>query len=142
MQWDIAIVGTGSWRSGCRGTADPKSGDALCDEDHLFVDSGQIVVRVYRAHQFGPEPGCQAWPTANATLGSNAVNETGSPNDQTWEIRAPNTPYFGAQNNVWVEARTDDPAQMAKAEALIASLKIALNDSGLDCYSADPSAGS
>ena len=134
----IAVVGTGTWTAaGCTTFGNGSS----CKDGVLSVEAGQIVVRVYRDHQFGPVMMCDPSPTANATLGTVVARETGSPTDRTWEIREPNSPYFGAQNNVWVEARSDDPAQMAKAEAVVASLKQA--DSGItgpDCYSADPNA--
>ncbi len=136
VQQDIVVLGTGSWSDGCTVGAN----SANCTGEKLTVAPGQIVVRVYRDHQFGPVVMCDPAPTANSTLGAVVARVTGSSTDRIWEIREPNTPYFGAQNNLWVEARSDDPAQMAKAEALVASLKQADNGiTGPGCYSADPS---
>ena len=134
----IAVVGTGTWTAaGCTSFGNGFN----CKDGVLSVGPGQIVVRVYRDHQFGPMMMCDPSPTANATLGRVVARQSGTQSDRTWEIRDPGTPYFGAQNNVWVEARTDDPAQIAKAEALVASLRIDGRDGGVACYSPGPDTG-
>lgn len=132
----IAVVGTGSW-SGAGCTTFGNS--ASCKDGEIAVGPGQIVVRVYRDHQFGPAMVCDPSPTANATLGSVVARQTGSATDRIWEIREPSTPYFGAQNNLWIEARTDDSVQMARAEALVASVKLDSGIAGVDCFSFEPS---
>jgi hypothetical protein len=141
VHYVIAVVGTGSWHSDCVTATTGHTTTMSCGQDVLSVGSGQIVVKIYRDHQSGPAVTCGS-TQANATFGSLAVSQSGTATDRLWEIREPATEYFGAQNNYWIEARTDDPARMAEAEALVGSVRLAADPTmtGPDCLSLDPSA--
>lgn len=131
MEYVLAVVGTGSWHQTCGATG--------CSPDTFDVSGSQIVVKVYQTHQIGPVTTCEG-SDADATFGTVAVRQTGTATDQIWEIRRPSS-EFGAVNNLWVEARTDDPAEMARAEALVATIHWSDNSiPGPDCWSPGPSA--
>jgi hypothetical protein len=131
-----AVLGTGSWRSGCLETMYPDGhGNASCTGDSFDVSGGRVVVKVWR-QVGGPVDLCGAAASANATLGPNAVLETRSGSGATWEIREPGG-QFGWGYNVFVEAHTDDAAGLAAARALVASFRWAPSRTNGGCYQPD-----
>jgi len=129
MEYVIAVIGTGAWHENCSGTS--------CAPDTFDLGGGRVAVKFYLTHQIGPITICGG-NDANATLGDVAVMQSGTATDRTWEIRRPTTP-FNAVNNLWVEARSDDPAQVERAGQVLSSLRTA--DTGLtgpDCWSPEP----
>jgi hypothetical protein len=79
------------------------------------------VVKVYW-RTGGPAPMCQGNAQANATVGPNAVQKTVDGSVTSWELRTPDG-QFGWPNNPTFEVHTSDPAQLAKAEAMVASFR-------------------
>jgi len=111
------VIGTGAWQTGCYSY----SGGGGCTGDKVNVSGGRVVVKIYR-RTGGPIPACDAGPTLNSTLGSNAVLEATAGSVTTWEIAQPSA-QFGSPDNVFVEAHTDGPAGLASAEALVGSFR-------------------
>jgi hypothetical protein len=113
----LMVLGTGSWS---QGTSQPESNGAVrCDIDSVFVPADAVVVRVYwRAG--GPAPMCWGNTQANATVGPNAVQKTVDGSVTSWEIRLPGGEFTMPDNPIF-KVYTSDPAQLAKAEAMVAS---------------------
>jgi len=111
------VIGTGDWRTGCYRT----SNVAGCNPDTFDISGGKILVKVWRL-EGGPAPVCRAEPSANVTLGPNAALKTTDGSATSWEIRTPGA-QFGRSGNVFVEAHTDNSAELAHAEALVASFR-------------------
>ena len=110
-----------------------------CDADIVEVPPGGVVVKVYRWYG-GPFVPCRGDTQANATLGQYAVRKTVEGNVTSWEIRPPGN-EFGQPNNIFVEAHTSDPNQLARAEGVVRSLHFEGSEGqgGMGCDS--PSAG-
>ena len=70
----------------------------------------------------GPAVPCRGDTQANATLGTTAVRETVDRTTTSWEIRAPGN-EFGQPNDVFVEAHTSDPTELARAMDLVKSFR-------------------
>jgi hypothetical protein len=58
----------------------------------------------------------------NATVGPNPVQKTVDGTTTSWEIPWPGA-EFGWPNNPTFEAHTSDPAQLARAQAVVASFR-------------------
>jgi hypothetical protein len=115
-----AVIGVGAWELA---TNRPEpNGGVLCGLDSVTVPPGGIVVRIFW-RSGGPAPMCQSpAPTANATLGQVEALKTAEGGITTWEFRWPDGQFFWP-NNPTFEVHTSDPAQLAKAEAMVASFK-------------------
>jgi hypothetical protein len=114
----LAVIGNGSWNENCQSSPD---GAAFCSLDTVSFHPGGIVVKVYRFAD-GPPPSCRGDVQANATVGPNAVRKTVDGSTTSWELRPPGN-EFGQPNNVFIEAHTDDAAQLATAESIVASFR-------------------
>jgi hypothetical protein len=118
----VAVFGTGTWNENCQHGTDSQGDWMTCGADVITVPSGGVVVKVYwRAG--GPAPIC--WSpeaTPNATVGSSAVLKTVDGDVTTWEFRWPDGQFFWP-NDPTFEVHTSDAAQLAKAEAMVASFK-------------------
>ena len=127
-----AVIGVGGWAIAPNETL--PDGAVRCGLDTVDVPSGGIVVRLYwRAS--GPVPMCVSpAPTANASAGSNAVLKTVDGNVTSWEFVRPGV-QFGWPGNPIFEVHTSDAAQLAKAEAMLASFRweSGARNSGQDC---------
>ncbi len=117
----LAVFGNGTWAENCQSGGDSSFGWSNCGTDVVTVPTGGEVVKVYLWYG-GPAVPCRGDTQANATYGDLAVRETVEPGVTTWEIRAPGN-EFGQPNNIFVEAHTDDPAQLAKAVGVMASFR-------------------
>jgi hypothetical protein len=115
----LAVLGNGTWQESCRRGADGTMSWMSCGTDAVGVPPGGIVVRIYLWYG-GPVVPCRGDTQANATLGTTAVRETVDRSTTSWEIRAPGN-EFGQPNNVFVEAHTSDPTELARAEDLVTS---------------------
>jgi hypothetical protein len=122
----VAVLGTGAWSENCQHGTDSQGDWMTCGADMVTVPPDGIVVKIYwRAG--GPAPIC--WspaPTANATVGSSAVLKTVDGDVTTWEFRWPDGQFFWP-NDPTFEVHTSDPAQLAKAEAMVASFRWGAN---------------
>jgi hypothetical protein len=117
----IAVLGNGTWQESCRHGADGTMSWMSCGTDAVGVPPGGIVVRIYLWYG-GPAVPCRGDTQANATLGTTAVRATVDRSTTSWEIRAPGN-EFGQPNNVFVEAHTSDPTELARAEDLATSFR-------------------
>ena len=115
----LAVIGTGTWEENCRSSADGSSQE--CGADLVSFPPGGIVVKIYR-YWGGPAPVCRGDVQADATLGSNAVQKKIDGSTTSWELRPPGN-EFQQPNNIFVEAHTNDPGQLARAEAIVASFR-------------------
>ena len=127
------VMGTGDWQTGCRSWSSGAVGGVDCTGDKVDVSGGRVVVKVYR-RVGGPAPDCRGGPTANATLGPNAVLGTTDASATTWEIAQPSA-QFGWPDNIFVEAHADGPAGLVEAEALVASVRWDPGATNLYCSS-------
>lgn len=127
------VMGTGDWQTGCRSWSSGAVGGVDCTGDKVDVSGGRVVVKVYR-RVGGPAPECRVGPSANATLGPNAVLATTTGSMTTWEIAQPSA-QFGWPDNIFVEAHADGPAGLVEAEALVASVRWDPGASNLYCSS-------
>jgi hypothetical protein len=136
-----AVMGTGDWRTGCAQTMYPDGRDNIsCTGDKFDVSGGRIVVKVWR-QVGGPVDTCRADLAGNATLGPNAVLQSGSGAATTWEIREPGG-QFGWGYNVFIEVHTDGAAELVAAKALVASFRWAAGRTNGGCSELDTSAPS
>jgi hypothetical protein len=138
VEYILAVLGNGTWRENCQsGTAGSMSW-MNCGADIVEVAPGGIVVKVYRWWG-GPFVPCRGDTVANATLGQYAVRKKIEGNVTSWEMRPPGN-EFGQPNNIFVEAHTSDPNQLARAEGLVRSVRF--EDSalgpGMGCDSSSP----
>jgi len=117
VEYVLAVLGNGTWREGCVYTANSMT----CGPDTFDVSPGGILVKVYRWWG-GPMVPCRGDTQANATFGDLAVRKTVDGTMTTWEIRLPGN-EFGQPNNIFVEAHTSNPSQLARAEDLVASFQ-------------------
>ena len=117
----LAVFGNGTWAENCQSGGDSSNGWSNCGTDDVTVPTGGFVVKVYLWYG-GPAVPCRGDTPANATYGDLAVRETLKPGVTAWEIRAPGN-EFGQPNNIFVEAHTYDPGQLAKAVAMVASFR-------------------
>jgi hypothetical protein len=117
----LAVLGTGTWHENCVKEATTSFVELACGADVVEVPAGGIVVKIYWRGG-GPAPSCLGDTQANATLGPNAVRKTTDGATTSWEIRPPDG-EFGWPNNPIFEAHTSDPAQLARAEAMVASFR-------------------
>lgn len=114
----LMVLGTGSWSQDAN---QPQlDGSVLCGMDSVSVPADGVVVRVYWRGE--RPPNCLGNTQANATVGPNAVLKTTEGITTSWEIRSLDG-EFGWPNNPTFEAHTSDPAQLAKAEAMVASFR-------------------
>jgi hypothetical protein len=121
VSYIVAVLGTGTWNENCVKEESASTWSLSCSGDVVEIPPGGVVVKVYwRAG--GPAPMCWGNTQANATIGSNAVNKTVDGSVTSWEIRVPGG-EFNMPNNPVFEAHTSDPAQLAKAEAMVASFR-------------------
>ncbi len=111
------VLGTGGWQTGCYSN----SGGGGCTGDKVDLSGWRIVVKIYR-RTGGPAPFCGARPTPNGTVGPNSVLASTTASTTTWEIRRAGA-EFGWPNNVFIEVHTENPAELASAEALVASFR-------------------
>jgi hypothetical protein len=117
----VVVLGDGSWEFGCRRASSGSVSSTICHPDIVQVPAGGIVLKVFWRGS-GPGPSCEGNTQANATLGSNAVDTWTSDAASSWEIRMPGG-EFGWPNNPTFEVHTADPAQFARAEAVVASFR-------------------
>ncbi len=117
----VAVLGDGSWEFGCRRASSGSVSSTICGPDVVQVPASGVVLKVFWRRS-GPGPSCQGNTQANATLGSNAVDTWTSDAATSWEIRMPGG-EFGWPNNPTFEVHTADPAQFARAEAVVASFR-------------------
>jgi hypothetical protein len=138
VEYVLAVLGNGTWRENCQSGTDGSMSWMNCGADIVTVPSGGIVVKVYRWWG-GPPVECRGDTQANATLGQWAVRKTVKGDVTSWEIR-PLGNEFGQPNNIFVEAHTSDPNQLARAEALVQSLHFKGTDlgPGMGCGSPSP----
>jgi len=115
------VLGTGGWQTGCRSWSSGAVGGVDCTGDKVDVSGGRVVVKIYR-RTGGPAPFCGARPTPNGTVGPNSVLASTTASTTTWEIRRAGA-EFGWPNNVFIEVHTENPAELASAEALVASFR-------------------
>jgi hypothetical protein len=115
----LAVLGNGSWQENCQ--TSPDGSVRSCGLDTVSFPPGGIVVKIYRYYG-GPAPICRGDVQANATFGPNAVRKTADGSTTSWELRPPGN-EFGQPNNVFIEAHTDDSAQLATAESIVASFR-------------------
>lgn len=114
-EYVLAVLGDGTWQDGCN-----LSSGVACP-DTVSVAPGQILVKVFRWWG-GPFVPCQGDTRANATFGDLAVRKVVNNAVITWEIRVPGN-EFGQNNNIFVEVHASDPAQLARAEVMVASFR-------------------
>ena len=112
-----AVLGTGSWQSGCRVTDNGGS----CTGDTVDVGGGRVVVKVWRRVD-GPVNGCMGNNQATATFGPNAVFQEAPGLSVDWQIRVPGAEFQWA-GNVDVQVWADGPSGLAQAQALVASFR-------------------
>lgn len=137
VEYILAVLGNGSWRENCRSGADASSSWMSCGVDIVEVPPGGIVVKIYRWYG-GPVVPCRGDTLANATLGQNAVRKTVNGDVTSWELR-PAGNEFGQPNNIFVEAHTGNPNELARAEGVVRSLRFeAPEDPGMGCGSFEP----
>lgn len=132
VMYILAVMGQGTWREGC-----VRSGNSMtCGADTFDVAAGGILVKVYRwwGSPFVP---CSGDVQANATFGGLAVRQRTSGSVTSWEIRVPGN-EFGQGNNIFFEAHTSEPAQLAKAEAIVASFRWSASAGPGACASTSP----
>ena len=115
----LAVLGNGTWEENCRSSADGSSQE--CGADLVSFPPGGIVVKIYR-YWGSPAPVCRGDVQADATLGSNAVQKRIDGSTTSWELRPPGN-EFQQPNNIFVEAHTNDPGQLARAEVIVASFR-------------------
>jgi hypothetical protein len=125
----IAVLGQGTWREGCVYAENGVS----CGADTFDVAPGGILVKVYLWYG-GPAVPCRGDTGGNATLVDQAVRQRAdaSGSTTTWEIRMPGN-EFGQPNNVFVEAHTSNPAELARAEALVSSFRWLSTSGSMQC---------
>jgi hypothetical protein len=117
-----AVLGTGSWQTGCRSTAYPSGGGGgSCTGDVVDVSGGRVVVKVWR-RVGGPVDICGAGASSNATFGPNAVLRSGRDSAAAWEIREPGG-QFGWGGNLFIEGHSDGAAGLTAAEKIVASFR-------------------
>lgn len=139
VEYVLAVLGNGTWRENCQSGTDGSSSWMNCGADIVKVPAGGIVVKIYRWYG-GPVVPCRGETQANATFGQNAVRTTVNGDVTSWEIR-PAGNEFGQPNNIFVEAHTSDPNQLARAEAVVRSLQFEGSDLGPGMGCDSPSAG-
>jgi hypothetical protein len=140
-----AVLGMGTWDSGCSGgegmpslrpgeyVHSPVVGWMVCAGETFRVAAGGVLVEVYRWYG-GPAAECNGDQQANATFGNLAVRETENRTYTSWEIRDPGN-EFGKPNNIFVEVRTSNPGHLAQAKALVASFRWAAGtESNSSCF--------
>lgn len=120
----LAVLGDGTWIENCTTSADGMQRE--CGPDIVSFPPGGIVVKVYR-YWGGAAPVCRGDFQANATVGSMAVRKTVTGSTTSWELRPPGN-EFQQPNNIFIEAHTDDPGQLARAEAIVASFRFEGSD--------------
>jgi hypothetical protein len=120
----LAVLGDGTWIENC--TTSPDGMQSACGVDAVSFPPGGIVVKIYR-YWGSPAPQCLGNTQANATVGTQAVWKTVTGSMTAWELR-PQGNEFQQPNNIFIEAHTDDPAQLAKAEEIVASFRFAPSD--------------
>lgn len=125
----LVVLGTGGWSESCQSGSEGTSSWFECGTDRVDLPPGGVVVKVYRWYG-GPYVPCRGNSYANATPGDVGVFKTvnASGTVTMWEIRLPGN-EFGQPNNIFVEVHSTDPAQLARAQQLVASLRF-LNESG------------
>jgi hypothetical protein len=112
-----AVLGTGSWQSGCRSSANGGG----CTGDTVDVSSGRVVVKIW-SRVDGPVNACMGNDHATATFGPNAVIGSTYGSAVDWQIRYPGA-EFQWEGNIDVAVWSDGPAGLAQAQALIASFR-------------------
>lgn len=120
----LAVLGDGTWIENC--ATSPDGMQSSCGLDTVSFPPGGIVVKIYR-YWGGPAPVCRGDVQANATVGTLAVRKTVTGSTTSWELR-PRGNEFQQPNNIFIEAHTDDPGQLAKAEAIVASFQFETSD--------------
>ncbi len=129
----LAVLGNGTWIENC--TTSPDGKQSECGPDTVSFPPGGIVVKIYR-YWGGPAPTCVGDTHANATVGTLAVRKTVTGSMTSWELRPPGN-EFQQPNNIFIEAHTDDPGQLAKAEGIVASFRWNMSsDTGGNCPTA------
>jgi hypothetical protein len=117
----LPVLGTGSWRLGCEG--DPSA--TGCGEEITDVSGGRIVVTMW-INSGAPAACVKADNLGAAPLGDTWIqryDETSTYVRQPttrWEIRRPGYD-FSMNGNLWIQAVTDNPAELANAAAMVAT---------------------
>ena len=140
----FAVLGTGSWQENCQHGSEGTMSWMNCGADVVDVPPGGVVVKVYRWWG-GPAPVCRGDTQANATFGTLAVRKIVDGTTTSYEIRLPGNEFGQQSNNVFVEVHTSNPAELARAEALVASFRwidtsVAGACGSLDLPTGDPGA--
>jgi hypothetical protein len=118
----LAVLGTGSWHENCQSGSQGSMSWMNCGSDVVGFGPGGVVVKIYRWWG-GPAPMCRGDTQANATFGALAVRKTVNGTTTTYEIRLPGNDFGQQPNNIFVEVHTESPAQLVRAEALVASFR-------------------
>jgi hypothetical protein len=130
----LAVLGNGSWGGDCKTFAEGSTNGMSCGWDTVELPPGGIVVKIYRWYG-GPAVPCRGDTQANATLGQYSVRRVVKEGVTSWEIRPPGN-EFGQPNNIFVEAHTSNPNELARAEGLVGSLSFeGPEDPGMGCGS-------
>lgn len=138
IEYILAVLGNGKWRENCQSGTDGSSSWMNCGADIVDVPPGGIVVKIFRWYG-GPLVPCRGDTVANGTVGPHAVRKTVEGDVTSWEIR-PAGNEFGQPNNIFIEAHTSDPNQLARAEAVVRSLHFDGSDPGPGMGCDSPSA--
>jgi len=122
VEFIVAVLGTGTWSENCQSGTDSQGDWMTCGPDNFDVPPGGVVVKL-SWQSGGPAPWCASpAPTANSSAGPNAVIESVNGDVTTWEFAQPGTQFFWPNNPIF-EVHTADAAQLAKAEAMVASFR-------------------
>jgi hypothetical protein len=132
----LAVLGIGNWKESCQSGAEGTMSWFQCGTDSVDVPPGGVVVKVYLWYG-GPAVPCRGDTQANATFGSLAVRKIVDGTVTSWEIRFPGN-EFGQPNNVFVEAHTSNPTELARAEQLVGSFRWLETSGSYGCSAAPP----
>ena len=119
---DLPVLGTGDYSLGCPGQPSATG----CGEEITDVSDGRIVVTMW-VDSSGPPAACvkndalSAAPLGTAWIRRYDEDTLHATQPTTrWEIRRPGYD-FGMTGNLWIQAVTDNPAEVANAVALVAT---------------------
>lgn len=119
---DLPVLGTGKYSLGCPGQPSATG----CGEEITDMSGGGIVVTMW-VDSSGPPASCvkedalSAAPLGDAWIRRYDEDARYATQPTTrWEIRRPGYD-FGMNGNLWIQAVTDNPAELANAVALLAT---------------------
>lgn len=120
----LPVLGTGDWGLGCPGQPSASG----CGEEITDISGGRIVLTMW-VQSPGPPAYCSGNDALEtAPLGTGWIRRydedaryVTQPTTR-WEIRRPGYD-FGMTGNLWIQAVTDNPAELANAAALVATFR-------------------